>query len=58
MASSCQAPEFYERQNLALAVMRLEPPPGAAHFRSKVFQATEGAAGGIGAGAGGGCGCY
>jgi hypothetical protein len=54
--STMQAPQPWEKGNLAREVMRMDADPLEARFSAHVFFSREAAAGGSGVG-GGGCGC-
>jgi hypothetical protein len=58
LACGCRAPDFTERRALEDPAMTFQDDPTRVHFRSKVHDAREGAAGEFGSAAGGGCGCY
>jgi hypothetical protein len=54
--SGLQAPQPWEKGDLARAEMRMDGDPLEARFRAHVYASKEGASGGAGVG-GGGCGC-
>ncbi len=58
VAAGCQGPRYYEKEDLARPIMKMDEDPALLHWLQKVLYSNEGAVGGVGTAGGGGCGCY